>query len=318
MLFGVYRAAMAPWSATDIPDLAGRTVVVTGANSGLGWQTALELARHGAAVTMASRDEAKGAAALERLRAEVPDATAVVRRLDLADLASVQAFADDIVRDMDAVDILVNNAGIMAVPYLQTVDGFEAQFATNHLGHFALTGRLLPVLLARPGARVVTVSSTAAAFGQMDFDDLQSSRHYLRWMAYAQSKLANQLFAYELARRAEAAGATLVSVAAHPGYAATNLQTAAPTLAGHRVRAEMMRLSTVIFAQSDADGALPQLYAATAPDVRNGEYFGPDRLFGQRGHPTRVTPPRQARATEAAHRLWTASEELTGVVYVFR
>jgi NAD(P)-dependent dehydrogenase (short-subunit alcohol dehydrogenase family) len=308
---------MGRWSASDIPDLTGRAAVVTGANSGLGWQTALELARHGAAVTMACRDEAKGTAALDRLRAEVPAADAVVRPLDLADLASVRAFAETVVRDGDPVDMLVNNAGVMAAPYLHTVDGFESQFATNHLGHFALTGRLLPVLQARPGARVVTVSSTVAAFGRMNFDDLQSTRHYFRWTAYAQSKLANQLFAYELARRAEAAGTTLVSVAAHPGYAATNLQTAGPTLGGPRLQAEMLRISTVLFAQSDADGALPQLYAATAPDVRSGEYFGPDGLFGQRGHPTRVTPPRQARATEAAHRLWTASEALTGVVYRF-
>jgi NAD(P)-dependent dehydrogenase (short-subunit alcohol dehydrogenase family) len=308
---------MARWSTADIPDLARRTAVVTGANSGLGWQTALELARHGATVTMACRDGEKGAEALGRLRAEVSDADATVRILDLADLTSVRTFADDLLGAQPELDVLVNNAGVMAVPYRETVDGFEAQFATNHLGHFALTGRLLPALLAKPNSRVVTVSSTAAAFGRIDFDDLQSTRRYLRWPAYSQSKLANQLFAYELARRAEAAGTSLLSVAAHPGYAATNLQTAAPVSEGNRVRAELMRITNLVFAQSDADGALPQLYAATAPDVGNGEYFGPDSWFGQRGHPSRVTAPRQARSTETAQRLWAVSEELTGVVYDF-
>ena len=308
---------MARWSAADIPDLTGHTAVVTGANSGLGWQTALELARHGAIVTMACRDGEKGAEALGRLRAELPEADATVRILDLADLTSVRTFAEDLLGAQPELDVLVNNAGVMAVPYRETVDGFEAQFATNHLGHFALTGRLLPALLARPNSRVVTVSSTAAAFGRIDFDDLQSKRRYLRWPAYSQSKLANQLFAYELARRAEASGTTLVSVAAHPGYAATNLQTAAPVSEGNRVRAELMRITNLVFAQSDADGALPQLYAATASGVANGEYFGPDSWFGQRGHPTRVTAPRQARSTETAQRLWAVSEELTGVVYDF-
>jgi NAD(P)-dependent dehydrogenase (short-subunit alcohol dehydrogenase family) len=309
---------MARWSADDIPDLSGRTAVVTGANSGLGWQTALELARHGATVIMACRDGEKGADSLGRLRADVPDADATVRILDLADLTSVQTFADDLMAAQPEIDVLVNNAGVMAVPYRETVDGFEAQFATNHLGHFALTGRLLPALLARPASRVVTVSSTAAAFGRIDFDDLQSTRRYLRWPAYSQSKLANQLFAYELARRAEGAGTSLISVAAHPGYAATNLQTAAPVSEGNRVRAELMRITNLVFAQSDADGALPQLYAATAPDIANGEYLGPDSWFGQRGHPTRVTAPRQARSTETAQRLWAVSEELSGVVYDFR
>jgi NAD(P)-dependent dehydrogenase (short-subunit alcohol dehydrogenase family) len=309
---------MAGWSAVDIPDLAGRTAVVTGANSGLGWQTAVELARHRATVTLACRDGQKAADAMERLRAEVPGADATVRLLDLADLESVQRFADDLVSQQPRLDILVNNAGVMAVPYRETVDGFETQFATNHLGHFALTGRLLPALLAGTGSRVVTVSSTAAAIGRIDFDDLQSNRRYLRWLAYAQSKLANQLFAYELARRADAAGTALVSVAAHPGYAATNLQTAAPTFEGHHMRAELMRIGNRMFAQSDIDGALPQLYAATSPDVGSGDYIGPDSWFGQRGHPTRVSAPRQACSTETAQRLWTVSEELTGVVYVFR
>ncbi len=308
---------MSGWTAAEIPDLSGQVAIVTGANSGLGWQTALELARHGAAVTMACRDEGRGTDAVGRVRAEAPAADVTLRLVDLADLASVRAVAEDLMAAQPAVDILVNNAGVMAVPYRRTVDGFESQFATNHLGPFALTGQLLPALLARPAGRVVTVSSTLATVGRIDFDDLESTRHYLRWAAYAQSKLANQLFAYELARRAGAAGTTLISVAAHPGYAATNLQTAGPAMSGHRIRAEFMKLGTRLFAQSDADGARPQLYAATAPDVRSGEYFGPDRLFGQHGHPTRVKPPRQARREDAARRLWAVSEELTGVEYRF-
>jgi NAD(P)-dependent dehydrogenase (short-subunit alcohol dehydrogenase family) len=308
---------MSHWTAADIPDLGERVAIVTGANSGLGWQTTLELARHGAAVTMACRDEARGREALDRVRAEVPTGDVTCRLVDLADLGSVRAFADEVTAAQAGIDVLVNNAGVMAVPYRRTADGFESQLATNHLGHFALTGRLLPALLARPAARVVTVSSTVAVVGRIDFDDLQSTRHYFRWQAYAQSKLANQLFAYELARRAEAAGTSLVSVAAHPGYAATNLQTAGPAMSGHRVRAEFMKIGNRLFAQSDADGARPLLYAATAPGVTGGEYFGPDGFFGQHGFPRRVTPPRQARREDTARRLWAVSEELTGVEYRF-
>jgi NAD(P)-dependent dehydrogenase (short-subunit alcohol dehydrogenase family) len=308
---------MSRWAAADIPDLAGRIAVVTGANSGLGYQTALELARHRATVVLGCRDQAKGDDALSRLRAEVPDADGAVALLDLADLASVRSFAIAYQAEHGALDILVNNAGVMALPHRTTADGFEAQFGTNHLGHFALTGLLLEALLERPDARVVTVSSTVATIGHINFDDLQSERRYVRWLAYGQSKLANQLFASELGRRAAAAGTSLVSAAAHPGYADTNLQAAAPTMVGHRFRAGVMTLGNKVLAQSGAMGALPQLYAATAPGVRSGDYFGPDRLFGQRGHPTRVGAPRQAHDRDDARRLWTVSEELTGVEYRF-
>jgi NAD(P)-dependent dehydrogenase (short-subunit alcohol dehydrogenase family) len=304
---------MPPWTAADIPDLSGRTAVVTGANSGLGFESALALGRAGASVVLACRDQAKGADALERIRRQAPDADVALGRLDLTDLASVGAFADAYRAGHDGLDILVNNAGVMAIPRRETADGFEMQFGTNHLGHFALTGLLFDSLAARPGARVVTVSSKAALMGRLRFDDLQGTRRYGRWTAYAQAKLANQLFTLELDRRATRHGTELVSVAAHPGYAATNLQSVGPQMSGSGVMERLSALGNSVFAQSAADGALPSLFAATAPGVRGGQYFGPDGLFGTRGHPKAVTFVRAARDPGTARRLWTVSEELTGV-----
>jgi NAD(P)-dependent dehydrogenase (short-subunit alcohol dehydrogenase family) len=302
---------MTTWTAAAIPDLDGRRVVVTGANSGLGLQTSLAMARRRAAVVLAVRDASRGATAKGVIRREVPTADVEVRELDLADLSSVRAFA---ARWDGGLDILVNNAGVMAIPRRTTPDGFEAQFGTNHLGHFALTGLLLPALLERPGARVVTVSSGAAQMGFLRFDDLQGERLYLRWGAYAQSKLANLHFAFELDRRAKAYGLDLISVAAHPGYADTNLQ--ANSSAGNPLKAQAFAVLNRVFAQSDADGALPQLYAATMPDVQGGEYYGPSGLFGTRGRPAKVAPPWQARDKAAAARLWDRSEDLTGVRFL--
>jgi NAD(P)-dependent dehydrogenase (short-subunit alcohol dehydrogenase family) len=236
--------------------------------------------------------------------------------LDLGDLSSVRRFADRYLNAHDGLDLLINNAGVMAIPKLPTADGNEAQFGTNHLGHFALTGLLLPALLVRPGARVVTVSSMVAVIGRIPFDDLQGVGGYNRWLAYAQSKLANLLFAFELARRVSVAEVDLVSVAAHPGYADTNLQTTGPALRGSRLGVRAARAANRVFAQSAGQGALPVLYGATAPGVRGGEYFGPAGPFGMRGPPTRVRPPRAARDAETARRLWQVSEQLTGVHYV--
>jgi NAD(P)-dependent dehydrogenase (short-subunit alcohol dehydrogenase family) len=302
-----------PWSLTDIPDLTGRTAVVTGANSGIGFRTAVELARRGAEVTLAARDRERGATALGRLRAEVPDAAAALAALDLAGLDSVRAFAE--AYQPDGLDLLVNNAGVMAVPLRLTPDGFESQFGTNHLGHFALTGLLLPRLLARPGARVVTVTSSVHRRGSLDFGNLDAERGYRKWPAYAQSKLANLLFTFELQRRADAAGADLAAVAAHPGYATTNLQIAGPRLAGSRVNEAGARLLNRVLGQSAAGGALPLLRAATDPAVRGGEVFGPGGFQQMRGAPVQVPVSRRARDRELAERLWTVSEEKTGVRY---
>ena len=304
---------MAPWTTKDIPSLAGRVAVVTGANSGLGFETATALAGAGARVVLACRDQAKGADALDRLRRVRPDAEVELGELDLADLASVRKFATAFSEAYDGLDILVNNAGVMAIPRRETADGFEMQFGTNHLGHFALTGLLLDRLLAVPGARVVTVSSLMAKVGRVRFVDLDGSRHYGAWSAYGQSKLANQLFTLELDRRATRTGSELVSVAAHPGYAATNLQSVAPQMTGSGLMERMTRWGNALLAQSAADGALPSLFAATSPTVVGGSFFGPDRLFGARGHPTSAPFARAARDPGAARRLWAVSEQLTGV-----
>lgn len=290
------------WSARDIPHLAGKNAVVTGANSGIGYPTALQLARAGAAVVIGCRDETRGAAALDRLRAEAPGAPITLEALDLSSLASVRKFAERVRSSRARIDILVNNAGVMAIPERRlTPDGFEVQFGTNHLGHFALTGLLFDRLLAAEKPRVVTVSSGVAAFGKLHLDNLQSERHYVPMRAYAQSKLANLLFTCELDRRARSRD--LLSVAAHPGATATNLQ-----------RYAFGRITKIV-GQSPERGALPSLFAATDPDVVGGSYYGPRNWFGLSGPPTLVSLPRQARDVDLARRLWEASEKLTGVTF---
>ncbi|MBO0885682.1 MAG: SDR family NAD(P)-dependent oxidoreductase [Mycobacterium sp.] len=291
------------WDSRDIPDQTGRTIVVTGANSGLGLATSRMLTDAGARVLMACRDTGKGQ--------KVAPAGAEVCELDLADLASVRTFAEKV--PADRIDVLINNAGVMNVPKRTTADGFELQFGTNYLGHFALTGLLLP----RITARVVTVSSAVHAIGRINFNDLQHERHYQPWLAYGQSKLANLLFTYELDRRARAAGRDLISVAAHPGYASTNLQTGRARMTGSALGVRIAELTNRIFGQSAKMGALPQTYAATAPDVHGGEYFGPGGLFHQHGYPERVRPSRAARNVDTAQRLWDVAEDLTGVSFEF-
>jgi NAD(P)-dependent dehydrogenase (short-subunit alcohol dehydrogenase family) len=303
------------WTAADIPDQSGRVVLVTGANSGLGYQTARRLAGAGATVLMACRNQAKGADALAQVRGEHPGASAELLELDLADLASVRRAADEARARHPRLDVLINNAGVMAIPYRTTADGFEMQLGTNHLGHFALTGLLIDRLLETDGSRVVNVSSQAHRAGRINFDDLQSRKRYRKWRAYGQSKLANLLFTRELQRRLAAISATTVAVAAHPGYAATHLQAAGPEMAGAKVMGFLTRLGNKIAAQPDEMGALPQLYAATAPDVVGGDYFGPDGIGEQRGYPKRVGMTAAARDDVSAQRLWQVSEDLTGVRY---
>ncbi|WP_405558604.1 oxidoreductase [Streptomyces canus] len=303
---------MSGWNEKAIPDQSGRVAVVTGANSGIGYVTARELARRGARVLLACRSEARGAGAGERLVAEVPGAEVQFARLDLGDLSSVREFAA--AYPYDRLDLLINNAGVMALPYGTTADGFETQFGTNHLGHFALTGLLLPTLLETPAARVVTVSSTAHALANIDIDDLNSERRYRRWVAYARSKTANLLFVHELARRLAAHGSDVVAAAAHPGYAATNLQTTGPKMAGRKAAERFMRVGNRFFAQSADAGALPTLNAATAPDVPPDSFTGPS-LAGWRGSPAPSWRAPWTRDDRASARLWAASEELTGVAY---
>jgi NAD(P)-dependent dehydrogenase (short-subunit alcohol dehydrogenase family) len=297
------------WDAEQIPDQSGRTAIVTGANSGLGLVTARELARAGASVVMACRNLEKGHAAVDEVRAAVPDAQVQLDELDLASLASVRAFADRFKAPHDGLDLLINNAGVMGSPRRRTADGFELQFGTNHLGHFALTSALLETMEGREDARVVTLSSTAHKMGRINFDNLNGDRHYFRWNAYGQSKLANLLFALELDRRLRAAGSTVKSLAAHPGYAATNLQSAGPPLFDRLV----MVASNALIAQSDEMGALPILYAATQPGLEGGTYVGPDGFQEQRGHPKIVQPSGRARDPETARRLWEVSERMTAV-----
>jgi NAD(P)-dependent dehydrogenase (short-subunit alcohol dehydrogenase family) len=300
------------WTLADMPDLAGTVAVVTGANSGLGLITAQELARAGAGVIAACRNTTKGEEAVSQIKRAVPEAQVTVEPLDLADLSSVRDFAARY--DRDHLDLLINNAGVMAPPRRLTKDGFESQFGTNHLGHFALTGLLLGKLLAAREPRVVTLSSGAHRIGTMRFDDLQSERRYNNWLAYGQSKLSNLLFCFELQRRATAADTELKSLASHPGYAATNLQFAGP--AGKLERAAMA-LSNRLLAQSAEMGALPTLYAATVEDLPGGSFVGPDGLLEQRGHPHVVTAAGRAYDEQAQRRLWETSEQLTDVRYEF-
>ncbi|HEX6310410.1 MAG TPA: oxidoreductase [Acidimicrobiia bacterium] len=306
---------MGRWTAAEIPDQSGRTVVVTGANSGLGLRSAEALARAGATVVLACRNPAKGERARDRVRAVASGAQPLLVDLDLGDLDSVRAGAQRIAGAVDRVDVLMNNAGVMAVPRARSVQGFETQLAVNHLGHFALTAHLLPALQRAPAPRVVTTSSLMHRNGRMRWHDPSFERRYGKWRAYSQSKLANLLFAFELDRRARAAGLDVVSVAAHPGYASTHLQAAGPEQSGSRVMLRGAEIGNRLLAQSDEMGALPQLYAATMPDVAGGEYFGPGGLFELHGHPRRVRATRAARDEADARRLWELSERLTGVTF---
>ncbi len=306
--------AVSRWTAADIPDQGGRTAIVTGASSGLGMATARELARAGATVWLGVRDEEKGRRAMSSIRNVVPDADLTVGRLDLADLSSVRAFAESFAAPGRALDLLINNAGIMAAPRRLTRDGFESQFGTNHLGHFALTGLLFGALLRAPAPRVVTVSSLMHRGGKMNFDDLQGERKYSRWGAYSQSKLANLMFCFELQRRATEAGIGLLSLAAHPGYSSTNLQFAASDRFYEKA---YMWIGNRLIAQSADMGALPTLYAATVADLPGGTYIGPGGIGEQRGHPKVVTAAGKAYDEQDWRRLWDISEQLTGVHYEF-
>jgi NAD(P)-dependent dehydrogenase (short-subunit alcohol dehydrogenase family) len=305
-----------PWSEKDIANQTGRVAVVTGANSGIGLFAAQTLAKKGAEVILACRNLQKAGDALTRIRASVPGANVRVESLDLASLASVRAFAARMQRELPRLDLLVNNAGIMAIPRALTADGFEMQLGTNHLGHFALTGLLLSKLLATSDSRVVTLSSGVHHYGRIDFDDLMGERRYDKWRAYCQSKLANLLFALELDRRLRRAAAATLSVAAHPGYAATNLQYVGPELTRSKVARAFMSVGNAVLAQSAEMGAHPTLRAATDPSASGGQYYGPGGFRELRGAPVLVKPNRRAQDGESAAQLWDVSTRLTGVTYV--
>lgn len=303
------------WNRKDMGDLRGRTAVVTGANSGLGLESARALAAAGARVLLACRDEERAASAAATVAAEATGAAPEVVRLDLADLDSVAEAAGEITGRVERLDILLNNAGVMAIPLRRTAQGHEAQLGINHLGHFALTGRLLPVLSAAEQPRVVTTSSFMHHMGRMRWDDLDWERGYRKWEAYGQSKLANLLFTFELDRRARAAGSPLVAAAAHPGYASTSLQRRGPEMSGNKVMALAMRLANRAVAQRPEGGALPQLFAAVAAEVGGGDYVGPGGLFELRGSPSEVRAAKRAYREADGQRLWEVSEETTGVTY---
>lgn len=300
------------WTAADVPDQTGRFAIVTGANSGIGLETTRELARNGATVLMACRDRDRAERAAEDVRRDVPDAELPIERLDLASLESVRSFADA-TAEYGSIDLLINNAGVMAISRQETDDGFETQFGVNHLGHFALTGLVFDRLAA--DGRIVTVASEAHRMGELDFEDLHGKDDYGKWSAYGQSKLANLLFAYELDRRLAAAGSEIKSIAVHPGYTDTNLQLRGPRQEGSTIMTALMRALNAIVGQAPADGALPTLYAATAPAAESGAYYGPDGVLKMRGLPERQRSSDASDDLETARRLWSISETQTGVEY---
>lgn len=302
------------WTAADVPDQSGRTAVVTGANAGLGLATARVLAGRGATVVLACRDIVKAERAAQRIRTNAGQANVQVVRLDLASLTSVREAAEELCSGYPRLDLLINNAGVMAVPHQRTEDGFELTLATNHLGHFALTGLLLERLLPTPGSRIVTVSSVAHRRGVMRFDDLQSEHRYKPADAYAQSKLANLLSTYELHARLEAARAGTISLAAHPGNARTELWRTSSRLERALISRRLRWLNFWLVQDADL-GALPTVRAAVDPSARGGDYYGPAGPFEYTGYPTRMESSPRSHDPAAQRRLWEVSEQLTGVSY---
>jgi NAD(P)-dependent dehydrogenase (short-subunit alcohol dehydrogenase family) len=299
------------WTTADIPDQSGRIAIVTGSNTGIGYHAAAALAQSGAQVVLAVRNLEKGNHALARISAAYPHAAVTLQELDLSSLESVRAAATALRKAYPRIDLLINNAGVMWTPKQLTADGFELQFGTNHLGHFALTGLLLDNLLGVRGSRVVTVSSTGHRLrAAIHFDDLQSEHSYDRYAAYGQSKLANLLFTYELQRRLAAKKKNTIATAAHPGAASTELARNAPFF-----MKPLFAVAGPVMFQNASMGSLPTLRAATDPDVEGGQYYGPDGFAEQRGHPKLVSSSGQSHDEDLQHRLWQVSEELTGVTY---
>lgn len=302
----------------DIPSLKNKVAIVTGANTGLGYQTAKSFALQQAHVVMACRDEGKALDAMNAIKAEYDDAKMTFIALDLANLKTIKTFAKQFNETFQRLDILVNNAGVMAIPACKTKDGFEHQFGVNHLGHFALTGLLLAPLKATPHSRVISVSSLNEASSRINFNDLMGEKRYNRWLAYGQSKLANLLFAYELDRQLKKHGYKTISLAAHPGMADTNLQQVGPQMDKSLFASQTWKYINRVFAQTADQGALPQIYASTAQDVKGGEYYGPNDWFGMRGKRIKsIKSSTKSYDRDMARQLWNASEALTGIAYNF-
>lgn len=300
------------WSSDDMPELEGKNIIVTGANSGLGFEAAKSFAEKGAHVVMACRDLENAEKAKSEIEDEVGDSSLVVLELDLASIESVKRFAENYRSGYDELHILCNNAGVMAIPRQETEDGFERQFGVNHLGHFALTSLLFDLLEETDGeTRIVNQSSAIHENGEIDFEDLMWENEYDKWGAYARSKLANVLFIYELDRRLDSEG--IKAVACHPGYASTNLQYRGPEEEGSRLKYFMMKAANTVLAQSAEKGSLPMLYAATSEDIKGGEYIGPGGFRQMRGYPEKQESAPQSYDEETAEKLWQVSEELTGV-----
>lgn len=308
-------SAQSDWTESNIPDLHGQTIVITGANSGIGLEATKILAGKGAHVVLACRNADKALSAIQLIKAEKRDASVEFMKLDLADLASVRAFASNLGEKFDAIDRLINNAGLMAIPYRPTEDGFEMQFGVNHLGHFALTNLLLPLLANSESARVVTVSSNAHNFGKMNWDNLNAEQSYSKWGAYGQAKLANLLFTYELERKLEYSPAAIDSVACHPGYAATELQTKGAKMEGSSFMEKANDLANKIFAQDARGGALPTVRAAYDSAVQGGCYVGPAGFLNMRGEPVVQNSNKASHDRGDAERLWTVSEEMTSTSF---
>lgn len=302
------------WTANDIPNLTGKVLVVTGANSGLGFECTRIYAEKGATVVMAVRNTTKGEKARDEILAAVPNADLDLMTLDVGDLASVRQFAEAFKAKYDRLDLLLNNAGVMAIPRQETADGFEMQLGVNHLGHFALTGLLLDVIVNTPNARIHNVTSSANYMGNINFDDLMGEKDYGRWTAYGQSKLANVFFTFELQKRLTAAGYDTIVNTSHPGIVLTNLQANSVAQSNTRLEAILYRVIEPIMAQDVSMGVLPMLYGTTATDARGGVFYGP-RTFNMRGYPAEKKANKSAYDAAALKRFWEASEELTGIRY---
>lgn len=303
------------WTEADMPKQSGRIAVVTGANSGLGYYTSLALARQGGRVIMACRNLVKGEEARQALMSFQPEAEPELWELDLSDLSSVRSFADKLLAVHGGPDLLINNAGVMALPYMKTRDGFEMQFGVNHLGHFALAALLFPGMKDKPEARIINVSSLAHHSGRIRFDDIHWAKGYSKWGAYGMSKLANLLFTSELNRKLREAKSTIITAAAHPGYADTSLVAKGMLMDDSKGIAGFVNLANRFLAQSGEMGSLPSLYAATSPDVEAGAFYGPSGLLKMRGWPAREKPNSKRVTTELAVRLWELSEDLTGIKF---